>query len=54
MSLISQTDRAMAIQAIEFYISSLKTYHTPNPEKISQYNTLLNWIKLEYQKNNAQ
>ena len=54
MSLISQTDRAMAIEAIQFYISSMKTYHTPNQDKITQYNTLLNWIKLEYQKNNAQ
>lgn len=54
MSLISQKDRSMAIEAIEFYIASMKTYHTPNQEKITQYYTLLNWIKIEYSKNNAQ
>ena len=50
MSLISQTDRDMTIEAIEFYILSLKSYHTPNQEKITQYYTLLNWIKLEKSK----
>jgi hypothetical protein len=51
MSLISQIDRAMTVEAIEFYIASMKTYHTPNQEKISQYCALLNWIKLEQSKN---
>jgi hypothetical protein len=51
MSLISQIDRAMTVEAIEFYIASMKTYHTPNQEKISQYYALLNWIKLEQSKN---
>jgi hypothetical protein len=47
MSLISQIDREMVIEALEHYVLSLKTYHTPNEEKIFQYNALLNWIKLE-------
>jgi hypothetical protein len=51
MSLISQLDRAMVIEALEHYVLSLKTYHTPNEEKIFQYNALLNWIKLEQFKN---
>lgn len=48
MSLISQQDRAMVTEALEYYVLSLKTYHTPNEEKIAQYNALLNWIKLEH------
>lgn len=51
MSLISQLDRAMVVEALEHYVLSLKTYHTPNEEKIFQYNALLNWIKLEQFKN---
>jgi len=47
MSLISTQDREMVIEALEYYVLSLKTYHTPNENKISQYNALLNWIKLE-------
>ena len=53
MSLISQTDRQMVIEALDYYLLSLKTYHTPNEEKIYRYNTLLNWIKLEHSKNNG-
>ena len=51
MSLISQKDRLMVIEALEYYILSLKTYHTPDENKIYQYSTLLNWIKLEHSKN---
>jgi hypothetical protein len=51
MSLISQDDRDMVIEALEYYVLSLKTYHTPNEDKIYRYNTLLNWIKLEKYKN---
>jgi len=47
MSLISTQDREMVIEALEYYVLSLKTYHTPNEDKIFQYNALLNWIKLE-------
>jgi hypothetical protein len=47
MSLISQQDREMVVEALEYYVLSLKTYHTPNEEKIFQYNALLNWIRLE-------
>jgi hypothetical protein len=50
MSLISQMDRDMVIEALEHYVLSLRTYHTPNENKITQYNTLLNWIKLEKSK----
>ena len=51
MSLISPKDRAMVIEALEYYVLSLKTYHTPNQEKIFQFNALLNWIRLEDYKN---
>ena len=50
MSLISQLDRTMVIEALEHYVLSLKTYHTPDENKIFQYNALLNWIKLEHSK----
>lgn len=46
MSLISQQDREKVIQALEFYIKNEVPY-----DEIYQYNTLLNWIKLEYEKN---
>jgi hypothetical protein len=43
----------MVIQALEYYVLSLKTYHTPDEQKIQQYNTLLNWIKLEHYKKDS-
>lgn len=51
MSLLSQKDRKMTITALEYFVLSLKTMNDPDQNKISQFNTLLNWIKLEYQKN---
>lgn len=48
MSLLSQTDREMAIEALEFYIDSMKK---DNKENIRSYEALLNWIRLEYNKN---
>jgi hypothetical protein len=48
MSLISQTDRQMVIEALEFYVLSLKTYPNHDENKLTQLNTLLNWIKLEH------
>ena len=47
MSLLSQQDRDKVIQALEFYIGNEVTHG----DEIYQYNTLLNWIKLEYEKN---
>ena len=48
MSLLSQKDREMVIEALEFYINSIRK---DNQENIQSYNALLNWIRLEYNKN---
>jgi DNA-binding transcriptional regulator YhcF (GntR family) len=49
MSLISQTDRQMAIEALEHYIYSMKQLDC-NQAAITNFQTLLNWIELEYYK----
>lgn len=49
MSLISQKDRKNAIEAIDFYIFNKGLDFTD--EKKSELNALLNWIKLEFEKN---
>jgi hypothetical protein len=49
MSLISQSDRDLAIESIDFYLFNKKFDLTE--EKIMQLNALLNWIKLEKYKN---
>jgi hypothetical protein len=43
MSLISQQDREMVIEALEYYIEALQH----NEENATSFQTLLNWIKLE-------
>jgi len=53
MSLISQTDRQMVIEALEFYIQDMKKNNCTEAS-IYAYNTLLNWINLEYYKNDNQ
>jgi hypothetical protein len=45
MSLISQSDRDLAIESIDFYLFNKKFDLTE--EKRMQLNALLNWIKLE-------
>ena len=50
MSLISQKDRQMVIEALEYYISKLKEDNC-TPASIYTFNTLLKWIELEYYKN---
>jgi hypothetical protein len=49
MSLISQKDRQMVIEAIDFYLFSKGIDMTR--EKKAELNALLNWIKLEQYKN---
>jgi len=49
MSLISQKDRILAIKAIEHYNDSFKD--SMNESEKLEANALLNWIKLEYTKN---
>ena len=49
MSLISQKDRYMAIEALEHYIYSMKKDNY-NQAAITAYTTLLKWIELEYAK----
>jgi hypothetical protein len=50
MSLISQKDREMVIESLEYYILKLKEDNC-NEASITAYNTLLRWIELEYYKN---
>jgi hypothetical protein len=50
MSLISQKDREMVIEALEYYIHKLKEDNCTE-SSIYVYNTLLRWIELEYFKN---
>jgi len=50
MSLISQTDRQMVIEALEYYIYKLKEDNCTEAS-IYAYNTLIKWIELEYFKN---
>jgi len=50
MSLISQQDRQMVIEALEFYIQDMQKNNC-NTAAIYSYNTLLKWIELEYNKN---
>jgi hypothetical protein len=45
MSLISQQDRELTIEALDFYLFSKGNDFTE--EKRAQLNALLNWIKLE-------
>ena len=48
MSLISQKDRDLAIEALDFYLFSKQFDFTE--EKRMEVNALLNWIKLEKSK----
>ena len=50
MSLLSQTDREMVIEALEHYIYSMQQVNA-NQAAITAYNTLLLWIELEHFKN---
>lgn len=49
MSLISQKDRDLTIEAIDFYLFSKGIDMTE--QKRAELNALLNWIKLENYKN---
>ena len=50
MSLLSQKDREMVIEALEYYIQKLKEDNCTEAS-IYAYNTLLRWVELEYFKN---
>jgi len=50
MSLISQQDRQMVIEALEYYVQSLKDNNCTEAS-ITAFQTLLNWIELEHFKN---
>jgi hypothetical protein len=47
MSLISQQDRQMVIEALEYYVEHLKKDNCTQ-ESINSFQTLLNWIELEH------
>jgi hypothetical protein len=49
MSLISQRDRQVALEALDFYLFNKQFDFTE--EKKMELNALINWIKLEYSKN---
>jgi hypothetical protein len=49
MSLISQRDREVALEALDFYLFNKQFDFTE--EKKMELNALINWIKIEYQKN---
>lgn len=49
MSLISQRDREMTIEALEFYIQNMKKVNC-NQAAITNFQTLLNWVELEHYK----
>lgn len=49
MSLISQRDRKIALEALDFYLFNKKFDFTE--DKRMEIHALLNWIKLEYYKN---
>jgi len=49
MSLISQRDREVALEALDFYLFNKTEDFTE--EKKMELNALINWIKLEYSKN---
>lgn len=48
MSLLSQKDRKNVIESLNFYLVN-KGNDLPK-EKLSELNALLNWVKLEYYK----
>jgi hypothetical protein len=48
MSLISQRDREVALEALDFYLFNKKFDFTE--EKRMELNALVNWIKLEQYK----
>jgi hypothetical protein len=50
MSLISQQDRQMAIEVLEYYVQKLKEDNCTDAS-ITAFQTLLNWVELEYYKN---
>jgi hypothetical protein len=47
MSLISQQDRKMVIEALEYYVQKLKDDNCTTAS-ITSFQTLLNWIELEH------
>lgn len=47
MSLISQQDKKLVIRALEFYLDA----YDLDPEEKIKFNSLLNWIRLQYNKN---
>ena len=48
MSLLSQNDRKNVIESLDFYL--LNKGNDLTSERKSELNALLNWIKLEYYK----
>ena len=49
MSLLSQKDRQLALEALDFYLFSKDNDFTE--EKRAEVNALLNWVNLEFYKN---
>jgi hypothetical protein len=49
MSLLSQKDRKNVIESLDFYLFSKS--QDMEESKLSELNALLNWIKIEYKRN---
>jgi len=49
MSLLSQKDRKNVIESLDFYLFSKG--QDMEESKLSELNALLNWIKIEYKRN---
>jgi hypothetical protein len=47
MSLLSQLDRQMVIEALEYYVQKLKDDNCTQVS-ITAFQTLLNWVELEH------
>jgi len=47
MSLLSQLDRQMVIEALEYYVQKLKDDNCTQTS-ITAFQTLLNWVELEH------
>jgi hypothetical protein len=50
MSLLSQQDRQMIIEALEYYVQNLKDNNCTQAS-VNSFQSLLKWVELEYYKN---
>jgi len=51
MSLLSIQDKQMAIEAIDYFLSELKTQAVKDEQRIQAYTQLLSWLRMDLSKN---